>query len=66
MWGFSVHTVNMAGPSLTDNELVEMLNKSGDSSSVSSIFSDNVFDDVAVADAIVNDDSDEEEERNVL
>ena len=55
----------MAGHSLTDSKLVEILNNSGDNSSVSSIFSnssDNEIDDVAVADAIINDDRDEEED----
>ena len=62
---FLVHRVNMAGHSWTDSELVEILNKSGDNSSVSSISSDSrdkEIDDVAVADAIINGESDEEEE----
>jgi hypothetical protein len=54
----------MAARCLRDTELVEILSKS-DSSSGSSSFSDssdNEIDDLAVADAIINDDSDGEEE----
>ena len=52
----------MIGHSVTDNELMKILNKSGDSSSDNSLFSDNEIDDVAVVDAIIHYYSDEEEE----
>jgi hypothetical protein len=55
----------MVGHGLTDTELVEILSKSEDSSSGSSIFSDssdNKIDDLAVVDAIINYDSDGKEE----
>lgn len=56
----------MAGKSLTDNELLELVYKSDESfsdnsdDSVSS--SDNEIDDVAIADAVIKDDSGDEEE----
>ena len=59
---FSVHTVNMAVHSTTRSTYGNFKNKSGDKSSVSSILSDssdNEIDDIALADAIINDDSDE-------
>ena len=47
---------------MTDNELVEIMNKLDDSNNDRSIFSDNEIDDVVMTHAIINDDSDEEEE----
>ena len=51
--------------SLIGNKLVEIFKKPHDSSSVSDIFSDNsndnVIDEIALADVIINDDSDKEE-----
>ena len=56
----------MAGLSLIDKELVEICNKSGFSSRDSGIFRENSgdkgFDNVAVVGAIINYDSDEENE----
>jgi hypothetical protein len=59
----------MAGSSLKDSELAEILNRSSDDSdSASSVSSDdssdNEIDDTALADAIINNDSDEEEEES--
>jgi hypothetical protein len=56
----------MAGKSLTDNEVLELVYKSdecfSDSSDDSVSSSDNEIDDVAIADAVINDDSGDEEE----
>ena len=56
----------MAGKILTDNEVLELVYKSdenlSDSSDDSVNSSDNEIDDVAIADAVINDDSGDEEE----
>ena len=49
----------MAGKSLTDNEVLELVYKSDESFSDSS---DNEIDYVAIADAVIDDDSGDEEE----
>ena len=56
----------MAGKSLTDNEVLELVYLSdesfSDNSDDSVTSSDNEIDDVAIADAVINDDSGDEEE----
>ena len=56
----------MVGKGLTESDMLEIMYKSGESFSDNSndrvSSSDNVTDDTAVADAVINDESDEEEE----